>query len=162
MSLKDRKIGRLNKRADRLNKRAGKHTDAVSAINQIGNVTAKGVEDNINVVKENELTPAEVAEKARQTGEGRVKSFRENIAEALPDSAIRRRMLSKAEKKRERLDAKFGKPGYSAPNDAINAKDQETFSNLSQGQEAFSNLSQERGKDKQQQDMISNEPFSKK
>ena len=50
---------------------------------------------------------------------------------------------------------------YSAPNDAINAKDQETFSNLSQGQEAFSNLSQERGKDKQQQDMISNEPFSK-
>lgn len=37
--------------------------------------------------------------------------LREAIASVIPEGNVRQKMLSKAEKKRERLDAKFGKPG---------------------------------------------------
>ena len=78
----------------------------------ISNVQADGTTDN------KEVTDAKDAKKAaydmsQSKGSGNVKSIRENIADYLPDSGLRRRILSKAEKKRERLDAKFGKKEYS-------------------------------------------------
>ena len=79
--------------------------------------------------------------------------MREAIGNVLPEGTVRQKMLSKAEKKREKLEAKFGEREYSAPNDAINAKDQETFSKLSQGQQDIFN--------RQQQDMIGKTLFRK-
>tara|TARA_R100000963_G_C4603277_1_gene76227 strand:- start:136 stop:639 length:504 start_codon:yes stop_codon:yes gene_type:complete len=89
------------------------------------------VEEKSSQSKKEEKTHIEVAEQARQTN-GKVKSIRENIADYLPDSALRRKMLSKAEKKRDRLDAKFGAKEYSASNNAIHKKDQDKFTNIAQ------------------------------
>ncbi len=78
-----------------------------------GQTSADGSETDSEEVEQNknDVSKAHEDSQSKSSG-GEIRTLRENIARALPDSALRRKMMLKAEAKKHRLDEKFGKKEY--------------------------------------------------
>ena len=110
-----------------------------------GQTSADGSETDSEEVEQNknDVSKAHEDSQSKSSG-GEIRTLRENIARALPESRLRQNMMLKAERKKERLagERRYAEENerklrkgleLEKPNNSITAKDVIPFTQLAQG-----------------------------